>query len=103
MMFPKEKPARSAKYRDWIRKQPCCICRYIPQESYGYLIHAHHTQTGGMGTKGSDLSLVPLCFACHDKVHALYGKKGYWSNDQLSDIIARLNEKWLAEGNEKFW
>lgn len=90
---PKVKPERSPKYLAFIRSQPCCICGWLPMTSYGYLMHAHHTETGGMGTKGSDFSAVPLCFACHRKVHDQYGKKGPWSIDDLKAIQAEYRGK----------
>lgn len=89
-MFPKDKPARNPSYLTFIREQSCQMCGYAPTDSYKYLMHAHHTETGGISSKGSDYSAVPLCFACHRKVHDKYGKRGPWSEEELISIIAKL-------------
>ena len=82
----KTKTVRDPKYLAFLRKQPCCVCRWIPSTSCSYLIEAHHTTTGGMGIKGSDLQAVPLCFACHRHVHE--HRKDSIGN--LEEIISKL-------------
>jgi hypothetical protein len=53
-------PARSWKYRAWIRTLGCCCCG----KSEG--IEAAHTGTdGGTAQKSSDYSCIPLCTDCH--------------------------------------
>ena len=54
---------------------------------------AHHTETGGMGMKGSDHATVPLCRICHD-VHDRLGKETFWIGWDLKSIIGRLREKY---------
>ena len=89
--IPKQKTERNKKYLAFIRTKPCCICGWIPSESYGYLIHAHHTESGGISCKGADKSAVPLCFACHRKVHDS-GRKD--AIPKLQEIIDRLQKEW---------
>jgi hypothetical protein len=58
--IPKVKTVRDKKYLAFIRKQSCCVCG----KTSG--IVPHHSSTGGMGIKGSDLEAVPVCaFPCH--------------------------------------
>jgi len=45
-------------YLEFIRSQPCCVCGIEGS-------HPHHTDVGGMGTKGSDYSCIPLCADHH--------------------------------------
>lgn len=58
--LPKHINDRDSQYREFIRSFPCLVkgCRETP-------IHAHHMETGGMGTKGSDYSCIPLCHKHH--------------------------------------
>ncbi len=77
---PKIKPVRDPKFLAFIRSQPCLICGGKDQ------VHAHHTETGGIGTKGSDHSAVPLCWNHHREVHDKYGKRGPWSEAELIEI-----------------
>lgn len=64
MMFPKTKPWRSKEYLDFIRWNPCWICRKSePSE-------AHHWGPGkGMGKKVGDQYTTPLCRVCHQQWH----------------------------------
>ena len=59
-----EKPERreDSAYLDHVRTYCCCACGKQEAE-------AHHLLGGGMGTKGSDYSAVPLCRVCHAEAH----------------------------------
>lgn len=63
-MTMKKKIFRSNKYLDFVRSLPCYSCGAPNAE-------AHHTETGGMGIKGHDLSCIPLCRPCHSECHQL--------------------------------
>ena len=53
-------PARSWKYKSWIRSLECAACG----SEYG--VEAAHTGSdGGMRQKASDFSCIPLCGDCH--------------------------------------
>lgn len=93
----KKKPARSNAYMAFIRRQKCLICGRPDQ------IDAHHTESGGIATKGSDFSCIPLCWICHRKLHDSGSKRGDWTDEELSIVISNLRAKWLSEGNDKFW
>lgn len=80
---------RDEKYLSYIRTMPCVLC------GTPHNIHAHHTETGGTGIKGSDMSAVPLCGRCHDEVHTKYGKKGFCSPELLEQLIERLQHNYL--------
>lgn len=87
MKFPKPQMCRDKKYLAWLRTQPCCIC------GAGNTV-AHHTSTGGIGLKGSDLLAIPLCPPCHDMIHRHYGKGTLWTEEQLQRIINNLQQKY---------
>lgn len=92
----KQKTPRDKKYLAFVKDQPCCICGWKPSRDYSYLLHAHHTESGGMGIKGSDYSAVPLCFVHHDEIH----QKGAKNNiPNLEQILKQLMVKyqWLKE------
>jgi len=53
-------PARSWKFKAWIREQACACCGST------YDVEAAHTGSdGGMKQKASDYSCIPLCGDCH--------------------------------------
>jgi hypothetical protein len=53
-------PARSWKFKAWIRGQACACC------GSQYDVEAAHTgEDGGMAQKASDFSCIPLCGDCH--------------------------------------
>lgn len=52
----------SEKYLDHVRSYPCLVCG---QQG----VDAHHVETGGTGTKGSDLFTIPLCREHHNELH----------------------------------
>ena len=53
---------RDEAYLDHVRSHCCAACMAQQAE-------AHHLLGGGMGTKGTDLSAVPLCRKCHAELH----------------------------------
>lgn len=66
MSFQKKKTYRSKKYMDFVKILECCVsspCFEVIER------HPHHTETGGIGMKGSDLSCIPLCGFHHDEIH----------------------------------
>jgi len=79
------KPRRKVKeqdedYLNLIRSLPCCACG-----KYG--CHPHHMEVGGMGTKGSDYSAIPLCPEHHtmgDKAIHRIGPLGFFLEFQLN-------------------
>lgn len=83
---------RDGKYLSFIRLKPCCICGNDQN------VQAHHTETGGMGYKGSDYSCVPLCYYCHNKIHNEYGKRSYWDEKQLKLMIEEYQRKYMKRG-----
>ena len=67
---PKPKTDKDPAYLRWVRKQPCVITGRTPCE-------AHHTETGGMGMKGSDYSALPLYHTEHRRCHQV-GEFTFW-------------------------
>ena len=69
---------RNKKYLAWIRTLPCCLCGR-PQD-----VQAHHSESGGMGIKGSDYSALPLCPVCHGMMDTKRGRI-----DDVDKVIIR--------------
>lgn len=61
-MIPKPKRQKDPEYIKYIKGHCCLLCM-----AEG--VDAHHIITRGAG--GSDYTTVPLCRACHSKVHRL--------------------------------
>jgi len=90
-------PARSSKYRGWIRSLPCAACG----SECG--VQAAHTVNNGLGTKGSDYSCVPLCFPCHRQYDSGLRSKELFEADHnlnLPALVRRLNHDWFAYSRE---
>jgi hypothetical protein len=60
------KPLRSKAYLNYVSSLECCGCGAPADE-------AHHIIAaglgGGIGTKASDLLIMPVCRKCHDDLH----------------------------------
>lgn len=74
----KQRIDRNKRYMQFIRELPCVICGKA-------LSDPHHSETGGMGTKSSDLTCIPLCRIHHTEVHTI----GKYSFQQKHDIDFR--------------
>ena len=64
-----EKAMRDPSYYSWMKGQRCCACQAPPPSD------PHHTESGKMGGKKSDLWLVPLCRHCHSILHTTTQRK----------------------------
>lgn len=87
------KPVRDWKYRQWIRSLPCSACGLEPAGE------AAHTETGGIATKGSDYSCVPLCTGCHTMGAGAWhriGKAAFEARHgiEIDQLVKRLNKVW---------
>src|SRR5215472_1849608 len=85
------KPARSWKYRGWIRSLPCTVCGLDPAGEA-----AHTGSDGGMRQKSSDYSCITLCTDCHTQSATSYHRLGKAAfelrhNLDLADLARRLN------------
>lgn len=97
----KTKTPRDPKYLAFIRGLPCCRCGWTPSGN------SHHTDPGGKSLVGSDYSAVPLCAphlvgdelkSCHAEVHQKHGKRGFWGEDELSQLIEHYKHDYVAKG-----
>ena len=92
-MIPKIKPYRNPAYLAFIRTLDCCECGYPAQL---YNTEAHHVITGGMGTKGPDNIVVPLCSflarGCHNRAD-----KTPTSVEKYRAIADAIFEAWEEE------
>lgn len=90
-------PARSWRYRAWIRSLPCAVCGIEKG------IEAAHTQHNGMASKGSDYSCVPLCWEHHREYDNGLRSKELFEQDHdinLAQLVRRLNHDWFAYSSE---
>lgn len=82
-------PARSPKYRAWIRTQPSLV-------SGRFGCEACHTQNNGMSSKGTCYSCVPLTPEEHREYDA--GREAFeqkYGLDMRAEV-RRLNDEWLT-------
>ncbi len=89
---PKNPPGRSQAYLDYIRSLPCIVCRQ-PAEP-------HHTETAGVGLKGSDFSCVPLCREHHGKSHNM---TAYEFRSKYGISMQRLGWPYLIKWADQNW
>lgn len=80
MMNWKKKTPRDPKYLAWVRTLPCVICGKRDD------IQVHHTETGGIGLKGSDYSVIPLCPVCHSRMETKKGK-GIFAEGEVEGLV----------------
>jgi len=62
-------------YLVWIRTHRCCIC------DAGAPSDPHHKTGGGMGSKSSDLKVLPMCREHHTAFHDHTGLFRHWNKD----------------------
>ncbi|MGC6386550.1 DUF968 domain-containing protein [Ewingella sp. S1.OA.A_B6] len=83
MLRPKRRRWESAKYTQWVKRQPCCGCGDQADDPH----HITGNGLGGMATKAHDLFVIPLCRRCHDALHA--NTKG-WEEENGNQILLVL-------------
>ena len=88
-------PARSPKYRAWIRSLPSAVSERPRCEA------AHTGSDGGTSQKSSDYSCIPLTWFEHKEYHRL-GRKDFERVYSVScrDIVTTLNHAWFAHARE---
>jgi len=76
---------KNRKYMEAVAKLPCYVCYTTPVE-------VHHKIGGvkGMGLKAPDTETIPLCQACHRKIHQDYN----WFDQE--EAVKRTREKIIA-------
>ncbi len=87
-------PARSWKYKAWIRSLPCAVC-----DTERNVEAAHTGSDGAMAQKASDYSCIPLCSDCHTLSAASYHRLGRdefakRSGLDIHDLTKRLVSAW---------
>lgn len=86
-------PARSFKYRSWIRSLPCAACGST------HSVEAAHTgNDGGMSQKASDYSCIPLCTDCHTQAPDSHhrDRQAFEQRIDVPALVARLTHDWFA-------
>lgn len=88
----KQTTYRDERYLAFIRSLPCCICRIKPCDP-------HHSETGGLGIKASDLTAIPLCRICHSICHAI-GRETFQKKRRVDFLNIRIDclEKYIEKG-----
>src|SRR3954463_12723064 len=90
-------PARSSKYRAWIRTLGCCCCGTVVG------VEAAHTGSdGGAAQKSSDYSCIPLCTDCHTQAaHAHHRGRDECERRiverigmTIAEVVRMLNQEW---------
>jgi hypothetical protein len=64
----KKKTYRNRAYLDWVKTLDCCNCGAPADDPH----HIIGQGEGGMGTKASDLLVMPLCRGCHTHIHSCH-------------------------------
>jgi hypothetical protein len=88
-------PARSPKYRRWIRSLPSVVSGAFGCEA------AHTGDDGGMGQKPSDFSCIALTAAEHIEYHSI-GRPDFERRHGINCrvLVRRLNSAWFAYASE---
>ena len=66
--YPKNTIPRSEKYKEFIKRQPCCA--HLDTRCCPHGADPAHVEMGGKGVKGSDFSMIALCNDTHRFAHA---------------------------------
>src|SRR5579862_9292246 len=90
-------PPRNWRYRMWIRSLPCAVCGVEPSGEA-----AHTGQDGGLATKASDYSCVPLCPDCHRRGPHAYHVVGRPEFERrhgldIGVLVRRLTGDWFRK------
>ena len=96
-----KKTYRSKKYLAFVRTLPCTVPIAMCQGP----VAAHHTETGGVGMKGPDLSCVPLCALHHQEIHSqgrITFQEKHSLDIQLSNLkVLRQYIEWREQEDER--
>jgi len=76
---------------EWIQSLACLHCLSRPSEN------AHTPSRSGMGRKGDASTIVPLCSACHHRLHQV-GLETFQSESllDLAQCAAIIDAAWTA-------
>jgi hypothetical protein len=88
-------PARSWKYRQWIRSLPSVVSGSDGCEA------AHTGGDGGTGQKSSDFSCIPLTAVEHRLYHQV-GRDRFEIRYRINcrELVKRLNSLWFGHAQE---
>jgi hypothetical protein len=93
MALPKEVRRRDKAHLNFVREQPCLVCRQAPSDAH----HLKFAQPRALGRKVSDEFTVPLCRAHHRDLHRHSNERAWWANMQVSPLPA-AKQLWEASG-----
>jgi hypothetical protein len=93
-------PARSSRYRAWVRSLPCAACGTMEG------VEAAHTGSdGGAAQKASDYSCIPLCSDCHQFAAGAYHRDRACCEQRIVEfngvtiieLVESLNRTWKGK------
>lgn len=90
-IYQREKPVRNPPYMRFVKRFPCVAC------GSSWSVDPCHTGAHALGTKGSDLDVLPLCRTCHAAYDA--GPAAFVARYQLDvpALIYKFNQAWEAK------
>lgn len=87
---------RSKEHLDFIREQPCLVCRARPVVAH----HLTHAQPKARSLKAGDQWTVPMCDLHHRGLHAA-GCEGRWWGVRGINAIEAAAEYWAISPARK--
>src|ERR1700682_4539241 len=87
-IFMAKKPIRNPAYRRWIKRFPCIGCG----ATWG--IDPMHTGDHGLGSKSSDMGVLPGCRKCHELFGADPKGFAYKHGLDIPALIVFFNHLW---------
>ena len=79
---------REAQYLEFVRKRPCSFCGNPNTEPHHVFRRLRGISEAGMAEKGSDYLAIPICRACHARLHE--GSLKVADEDLLVCIVINL-------------
>lgn len=97
MDLQKKKTYRNKKYLRFVATLPCCIC---PEFNHAEDVIAAHTESGGIGMKGPDDKVIPLCYYHHIIVLHKVGLEAFAQmyNVIVADLIKETQGQFFPAG-----
>ena len=86
---PKQKNIVDKAYREWLRKQPCCVCGMVNGVVVAH--QRHKSDANGFNVTPSDTYALPLCNYCHIGNQHQTGEVSFWADHGLNKFELMVN------------